>query len=65
MVKNNFQVEKFLQPNPESEDLDYPSQPHYEPPQSDERTAETRQRKQRNQKRRTNWQNKCKEIEKK
>ena len=33
MVKDNIQVEKLLQPKPESEDLDYPAQPHYEPPQ--------------------------------
>ena len=52
MVKDNIQVEKLLQPKPESEDLDYPAQPHYEPPQPDETTAERRQREQRNQKRR-------------
>ena len=31
MVKDNFQVEKVVQPIPESEDLVYPTQPHYEP----------------------------------
>ena len=42
MVKDNIQVEKLLQPNLGSEDLDYPAKPHYEPPQSDETTAEKR-----------------------
>ena len=65
MVKDNIQVEKLLQPKPESEDLDYPAQPLYEPPQPDETTAERRQREQRNQKRKTDWQNQCKTIEEK
>ena len=65
MVKDNIQVEKLLQPKPEREDLDYPAQPHYEPPQPDETTAERRQREQRNQKRKTDWQNECKTIEEK
>ena len=65
MVKDNIQVEKLLQPEPASEDLDYPAQPHYEPPQSDETTAEKKQREQPNQKRRTDWQKECKEREEK
>ena len=60
MVKDNIQVEKLLQLKPASKDLDYPAQPHYEPPKPDETTAEIRQR---NQKRRTDRQNECKEIE--
>ena len=60
MVKHNIQVEKLLQPKLASEDLDYPAQPHCEPPQPDETTTEGRQREQRNQKRRTDWQNECK-----
>ena len=63
MVKDNIQVEKLLQPKPEIEDLDYPAQPPYEPAQADETTAERRQREQRNQKGRTDWQNGCKAIE--
>ena len=63
MVKENIQVDKLLQPKPESEDLDYPTEPHYELALSDETTAKRRQREQRNQKRRTYWQNLCKEIE--
>ena len=39
MVKDNIPVEKLLQPKPESEELDYPAQPDYEPPQPDETTA--------------------------
>ena len=35
MVKDNIQVEKLLQGKPESEDQDYPAQPHYETPQPD------------------------------
>ena len=65
MVKDNIQLEKLLQPQPESEDLDYPAQPHYEPPQPDETTVGRRQREQRNQKRKTDWQNECKTIEEK
>ena len=57
MVKENIQVEKLLQPKPASDDLDYPAQPHYEPPQPDETIAEKMQREQRNQKQRTNWKN--------
>ena len=60
MVKENIKIEKLLQPKPGIEDLDYPAQPHYEPPQPDKTTAEKRQREQRNQKRRTDWQNDCK-----
>ena len=57
MVKDNIQVEKLLRPKPESEDLGYPTQPNYGPALSDEATAERRQHEQRNQKRRTDWQN--------
>ena len=38
MVKDNIQIEKLLQPKPESKDLDYSAQPHYESPQTDEQT---------------------------
>ena len=65
MVKDNIEVEKLLQPKPESEDLNYPAQPHYEPPQPDETTAERSQREQRNQKKKTDWRNECKTIEEK
>ena len=49
MAKENIQIEKLLQPKPGIEDLDYPK----------------RQREQRNQKRRTDWQNDFKVIEEK
>ena len=55
--------DKLLQPRPENEELDYPTEPHYEPALPDETTAERRQREQRNVKRRTDWQNTCKQIE--
>ena len=61
MVKDNIQVDKLLQPIPESEDLDYPTEPHYDPALSDETTAEKRQRQQRNVKRRADWQNSFKD----
>ena len=61
--KKNIQVDKLLQPRPENEELDYPTEPHYEPVLSDETTVERRQREQRNVKRRTDWQNTCKDIE--
>ena len=63
MVKENIQVDKLLQPRPENEEHEYPTEPHYEPALSDETTAERRQREQRNVKRRTDWQNTCKDIE--
>ena len=63
MVKDNIQVEKLLQPKPESEDLNYPTQPLYQPALSDETTAEKEQREQRNQKRKTDWENACKVTE--
>ena len=63
MVKENIQVDKLLQPKPENEELDYPTEPHYEQALPDETTAERRQREQRNVKRGTDWQNNCKEIE--
>ena len=63
MVKENIQVDKPLQPRPENEDLDYPTEPHYKPALPDETTAERRQREQRNVERRTDWQNSCKDIE--
>ena len=64
MVKDNIKVEKILQTKPESEDLDYPTQPP-EPALSDETTAEKRHCEQSNQKRKTDWQNASKEIEEK
>ena len=63
MLKDNIQVDKLLQPRPESEDLDYPTEPHYEPALSDETTAKKRQREQRKVTRRTDWQKSCKDIE--
>ena len=57
MVKDNIQVDKLLQPRPESEDLEYPTEPHYEHALSDETTAEKIQREQRKAKRRRDWQN--------
>ena len=55
MEKDNIQVDKVLQPRPENDELNYPTEPHYEPAPSDETTAERRQREQRNVKRRTDW----------
>ena len=44
MVKDNIQVDKLLQPKPQSEDLYYPTKPHYDPALSDATTAKKRQR---------------------
>ena len=63
MVKDNIHVDKLLQPRSENDELDYLAEPQYEPALTDETTAERRQREQRNLKRRTDWQNTCKEIE--
>ena len=58
-----IKVDKLLQPRTENEELDYPTETHYEPALPDETTTERRQREQRNVKRRTDWQIICKEIE--
>ena len=52
---DNIQVDKLLQPKPESEDLDYPTEPHFEPSVSDETTAEKEQREQRYLNKGTDW----------
>ena len=57
MVKDNIQEDNLLQLRPESENLDYPTETHYETPLSDETTAKKKQREQRNVKRQTDWQN--------
>ena len=62
-AKENIQVEKLLRPKPQNRELDYPHEPMYEPPTSDETTAEKRQREQRNIKRKVDWQNQCLAIE--
>ena len=63
MVKEIIKVDKLLQSKPENEELDYPTEPHYEPALPDEKTAEREQSEQRNVRRRTDWQNTCKKIE--
>ena len=62
-AKENIQVEKLLRPRPQNAELDYPHEPLYEPPTSDETTAEKRQREQRNIKRKVDWQNQCLAVE--
>ena len=62
-AKENIQVEKLLRPGPQNAELDYPHEPLYEPPTSDETTAEKRQREQRNIKRKVDWQNQCLAVE--
>ena len=39
-AKENIQVEKLLRPKPQNRELDYLHEPMYEPPTSDETTAE-------------------------
>ena len=43
-AKENIQREKLLRPKPQNAELDYPHEPLYEPPTSDETTAEKRQK---------------------
>ena len=59
MVKDNMQADKLLRTKTESEELDYPQEPRYEPALPDKTTAERMQIEQRNVKRRTCWQNVC------
>ena len=64
MIKDNIQVEKRLQPRPESEDLNYATEPQYESALSDETTAEKKCKEiNAMYKKRTDWQNSCKYIE--
>ena len=63
MVNENILVDNLSRPKAESEDLNYLSELHYRPALSNEKTAEKRRREQRNLKRRTHWQNSCKDIE--
>ena len=62
-AKKNIQVEKLLRPKPQNTELDYPHEPMYEPPTSDETTVEKRQREKRNIKRKVDLQNQCLAIE--
>ena len=41
--KDNVQVNKLLRLNPGNSELEYPHEPMYEPPTSDETTAKKRQ----------------------
>ena len=63
MVEDNIKVYKLSQRIPESEDLDYRTELHYELALSDKTTAEKRQREQRNVKRSQTRKNSCKDIE--
>ena len=62
-AKENIQLEKLLRPKRQSRKLDYPHEPMYESPTSDETTAEKRQREQSNIKGKVDWQNQCLAIE--
>ena len=48
IAKESIQVDKLLRPRLTNADLEYPQEPIYEPPTSDETTAEKRQKEQRN-----------------
>ena len=61
--KENAQVERLLRPRPTAPELDYPQKPIYEPALPDKKTAEKRQREQRNIKRVVDWKTLCQSVE--
>ena len=65
MARDNLQVDKLLRLKPTRTELHYPPLPTYEEPFEGEKIDEERQRDQRNEKRKVDWENDCKQIEQK
>ena len=64
MARDNLQVDKPLKLKPTGTKLHYPPLP-YEEPFDGEKEDEERQRDQRNEKRKVDWENECKQLEQK
>ena len=63
MAQHNIEVEKLLRLKPAQTELFYPTMPTLEEKLENETLDEARQREQRNEKRRVDWENECKLIE--
>ena len=64
-ARDNLQVDKLLKFKPSRTELPYPTLPTYEEPFDGETADEERQRNQRNERRKVDWQNECKRPEQK
>ena len=63
MARDNIVVDKLLKLKPTRAELFYPTLPTYEDPFEGETEDEERQREQRNEKRKVDWENECKQVE--
>ena len=62
IAKNSLNVDSLLKHKPDIKDLTYPAEPTYEPPTESETQAQHRERDLRNNKRKADWENECKQI---
>ena len=62
MAKNSINVDSLLKQKQEIKELTYPAEPTYEPPTENETQAQHRERDLRNNKRKVDWDNECKQI---
>ena len=62
MAKNSINVDSLLKQKPEIKDLTYPAEPIYEPPTENKTQAQHKERDLRNNKRKVDWDNECKQI---
>ena len=62
MAKNSINVDSLLKQKPEINVPTYPAEPTYEPPTENETQAQHRQIDLRNNKRKVDWDNECKQI---
>ena len=65
MARDNLQVDKLLKLKLSITELPYPALPTYEEPFEGETEDEERQRNQRNENRKVDWENECKQVEQK
>ena len=62
LAENSINVDSLLKHKPGIKDLTYPTEPTYEPPTENETQAQNRERDLRNNKRKVDWDNECKQI---
>ena len=62
MAKNSINVDSLLKHKPDRKDLTYPTEPTNEPPTENETQAQHREGDLRNNKRKVDWDNECKQI---
>ena len=62
MAENSINFDSLLKHKPDRKDLTYPIEPTYEPPTENETQAQHRERDLRNNKRKVDWDNECKQI---